>query len=128
MIRGIGTDIVDVARIERSIKKDNRFKDLVFSPAEIAYCERSKNFQSYAGKFAAKEAFMKALGTGWRGEMALHEIEVCNDDFGKPYLNILGKTKKWIKMDNKWMIHLSVSHTQSQAVAFVIIEENKNGA
>ena len=96
MIIGIGTDIVAVVRIAKSIEK-SAFKEKVFSKTEITYCESKKNkAESYAARFAAKEAFFKALGTGWRGGMAFNEVEIKNDKLGKPILNITGKTAKII--------------------------------
>ena len=97
MIIGIGTDIAEVARISKSIENIS-FKEKVFSKVEIAYCEAKANkAESFAARFAAKEAFFKALGTGWRGGMAFNEVEVMNDELGKPSLNILGTTAEIIK-------------------------------
>lgn len=127
MIYGVGTDIVDVERIKRSVERNDRFKSMVYSEAEVKYCEKNKpNYQSYAGKYAAKEAFMKAVGTGWRGELAFNEIEILNDEMGKPFINIVGKSKQELTDIGSWHIHLSVSHTSKQAVAFCVIEKQHN--
>ncbi len=122
MIIGIGTDIVEVARIAKSIEKI-AFKKKVFSTTEILYCDTKKNkAESYAARFAAKEAFFKALGTGWRGGMAFNEVEIWNDKLGKPTLNITGKTAKIIAKKNIKIIHVSLSHTKETAIAMVVLE------
>ncbi len=93
MIKGLGTDIVEVERIEKSISREHGFRELVFAKAEIKYCDL-KGMPSYAGKFAAKEAFLKALGTGWTGKTALNEIIITQDKSGKPNLKLSGETRK----------------------------------
>jgi len=122
MIIGIGTDIAEVPRILKSIANLS-FRDRVFSAAEIIYCETKTNKEeSYAARFAAKEAFFKALGTGWRGGMAFNEVEVQNDELGKPTLNILGATAEIIKERNIRIIHVSLSHIKDVAMATVVLE------
>lgn len=122
MIIGLGTDIAEVPRIAKSIE-NNSFKEKVFSAAEIEYCEQKVNkAESYTARFAAKEAFFKALGTGWRGGMAFNEVEVINDEIGKPALNILGTTAAIIKEKNIRIIHVSLSHIKGLAMAVVILE------
>ena len=122
MIIGIGTDITEVARIAKSIENIS-FKEKVFSKAEITYCEGKANkAESFAARFAAKEAFFKALGTGWRGGMAFNEVEVLNDDLGKPSLNIIGATAEIIKEKNIKTIHVSLSHVKEMAIATVVLE------
>ena len=125
-IFGIGTDIVNVNRIEKSIKKNGkRFKNKIFSKNEIIYCDSKKNPRSfYAKRVAAKEAFSKALGTGIRKEIKLKNIEVSNDVSGKPLLNIKGSTLLYLnkKLKNKnYKIHLSLSDDFPWAQATVII-------
>ena len=123
MILGIGTDIAEVHRIAKSIE-NNSFKEKVFSKAEIEYCETKANkAESYTARFAAKEAFFKALGTGWRGGMAFNEVEVWNDELGKPTLNILGTTAELIKEKNIRIIHISLSHIKDVAMATVVLED-----
>ena len=123
MIKGIGTDIVDVARILQKIAQGRGFRELVFSPLEIAYCEQQVHAgESYAARFAAKEALLKALGTGW-GESGLqfHEIEVRNDANGKPSLHLLGAgAAKYAG----YILHVSLSHIAATAIATVVIEVN----
>jgi len=123
MIAGLGIDLIEVERVASSIGKDTGFRELVFSKNEIVYCEAKANkFQHYAARFAAKEAFFKALGTGWRGGTAFNEVEVTNDDKGKPELVLLGDTKKSIDSWGIIKISLSLSHLATVASAVVIIE------
>ena len=122
MIIGIGTDIVEVKRIDKSIQKSH-FIEKVYSKHEINYCEKKKNSaDSYAARFAAKEAFLKALGKGWREGLAFNEIEILNDNFGKPSLNILGKSSIICSKMKIKFIHVSMSHTKNLATATVILE------
>jgi holo-[acyl-carrier protein] synthase len=122
MIIGLGTDIAEVPRIAKSIENIS-FKEKVFSKAEIAYCETKVNKEeSYTARFAAKEAFFKALGTGWRGGMSFNEVEVWNDELGKPTLNILGNTAEIVKERNIRIIHVSLSHIKNVAMATVVLE------
>jgi holo-[acyl-carrier protein] synthase len=122
MIIGLGTDIIEVSRISQSVQVA-AFKEKVFSKSEIEYCERKTNSaESYAVRFAAKEAFFKALATGLRNGMALKEVEVMNDELGKPTLNIIGGTAETIKEKGIKAIHISLSHTKDVAVATVVLE------
>lgn len=122
MIIGIGTDIAEVSRIGKSIEND-AFKIKVFSETEIVYCESKANkAENYAARFAAKEAFVKALGTGLRGEMFINEIEVVNDDLGKPTIRLSGKAAETISTKNIKTIHVSLSHTKEMAMATVVLE------
>ncbi|MFN6945882.1 MAG: holo-ACP synthase [Cytophagaceae bacterium] len=109
MISGCGTDVVEIARIQRFIEKNDRFKYLVYPVKEIEYCESlSSSFYSFAGRFAAKEASLKALGTGLINNMAFAEIFIENDEYGKPNI-ILSGAKKDILAENK-RIHVSISY------------------
>ena len=101
-----------------------RFAERVFTEAERRYCDSKGkgSEQSYAGRFAAKEAFMKALGSGWRGELAWQEVEVVNDEFGAPSLAVTGEAKKQMQARGADRIHLSISHTSELAIAQVILE------
>ena len=108
----IGVDIVRVKRIEQAILKNKNFKYKIFTQNEINYCEKRKNkYQSYAGKFAAKEAFSKAFGTGFRDEFGFLDIEVLNDELGKPFIKYYDKK-----------IKISISHEEEYAIATVLIE------
>lgn len=126
MIKGTGIDIVEVERIKKAMEKNDRFKQLVFAAEEIEYCEtKGSGFESYAGKFAAKEAFLKAVGTGWRDNTAFHEIVILNDDLGKPFIQLKGATKETMENQKDTLMHVSISHSKHYATAMVIIEENK---
>ena len=124
MIAGIGTDITDVARIAAKIRQERGFRELVFSPAEIEYCEMKKSSaEHYAGRFAAKEAFLKASGIGLQRSFELHQIEVVNDESGKPGFRLSGTFLR-LQDENQWKsVHLSISHIESVATAVVIIEK-----
>ncbi|HYG39007.1 MAG TPA: holo-ACP synthase [Cytophagales bacterium] len=124
MIFGIGTDLVDVERIKKKVESDQGFKEKIFTLHEIEYCEtQTFKAENYAARFAAKEAFLKALGTGWIGELAFHEIEVSKDGLGKPFLRLYGKTKAHIDQNGIKNLHLSLSHIKSIAQAVVILEK-----
>jgi holo-[acyl-carrier protein] synthase len=122
MIYGIGTDIIEVERVERAIAKE-AFKKKVFSEREIAYCDSTKRSESYAARFAAKEAFFKALGTGWRDGLVINEVEVLNDALGKPFITLSGVTKEMVEAKGVKEIHLSLSHIKTHAIAFVTLEK-----
>lgn len=124
MIVGNGIDIVEISRIGEKLVKGNAFRDKVFSQAEIAHCEKcAEPWESYAARFAAKEAFLKATGKGMLLGYRLNEIEVLNDVDGKPFINLSGNFKNYFD-ENGWKtIHVSLSHIQKMACAFVIIEK-----
>ena len=125
-IFGIGTDIINIKRINNSIKKGGyNFKKKIFSDKEINYCETKKNSSPfYAKRFAAKEALSKALGTGIRKGIHFKEIEVLNNSFGKPYIKLRGSTASFLKKivkSKKYFIYLSLSDDTPWAQATVII-------
>ena len=127
MITGIGTDIIEVERVGSRIDKEQGFRELVFSPGEIAYCaSKAHPHEHYAARFAAKEAFFKALGTGWAGGTAFNEVEILPDEHGAPQITLLGATR--IKLLGATRSHargkfwVSLSHLQTLAVAVVVIE------
>lgn len=101
-----------------------RFTQRVFTTAEREYCDAkgAAAAQSYAGRFAAKEAFLKALKTGWRGKITWHDIEIVNDSDGVPSLNISGEAANLVGKLGAAVAHLSISHTSEHAVAHVILE------
>lgn len=124
MIAGLGIDLIEVERVATGINKEAGFRELVFSPNEIDYCETKTNkFEHYAARFAAKEAFFKALGTGWAEGTAFNEVEITNDERGKPQLVLLGATKKSLDSWGIIKISLSLSHLKTIASAVVIIEK-----
>lgn len=123
MINGTGVDIIDIPRIKKMVDKDNTFIEKLFTETETRYCEsKFRKEIHYAARFAAKEAFFKALGTGWRGGMKWTDISIENDSLGKPGITLYGKTLEYFKEKKLERIHLSISHTKEYAVAFVIIE------
>lgn len=123
MIFGIGTDLVDVERVAEKMEKKEGFRELVFSVHEIEHCETmGHKYEHYAARFAAKEAFLKALGTGWRNGTAFNEIEIYNDRKGKPELRLLGTTANTIAGLNLGKVSVSLSHVKTMACAMVIIE------
>ncbi len=125
-IFGIGTDIVNINKMNKSLKRyGNRFKNRIFSEGEIAYCEKKMNSAaSYAKRFAAKEALSKALGVGIRKNVTFKNIEIFNDLKGKPTIKLKGATLKYLKKKikgKKYNIHLSLSDDKPWAQATVII-------
>lgn len=125
MILSIGIDIVEVYRIRETIARTPRFAERVFTADEKAYCEGkgAAAYQSYAGRFAAKEAFLKALKTGWRGKITWQDIEVISNLEGVPRLNVTGEADKILKNLGATHVHISISHTTEHAVAEVIFEK-----
>ena len=125
MIVGTGIDICEVDRIRQALDSSHglRFKQRVFTPREIAYAERKANpFERFAARFAAKEAGMKALGTGWRGGIGWCDLEVSNLPSGRPTLLFHGKAKEIATRLGAQNIALSLTHTAEQAMAMVILE------
>src|SRR3972149_1228290 len=124
MIVGLGVDIEEVSRIEQAVQRHGeRFLRRVFTEAEIAYCRRRKNpYERFAARFAAKEAGMKALGTGWRGGVTWRDLEVVNLPGGKPELRLSGAAARIAEQKQVRNIALSLTHTQTQALAQVILE------
>ncbi len=123
MIFGIGTDIIEVSRMERHLINSEALRNKLFTEREQAYAnDKASMYQHYAARFAAKEAFFKALGTGYRFGMAFREIEVINDDLGKPVIHAHGKVKEFIDKQGIKSIHLSISHVKEMANAFVVLE------
>ena len=123
-IFGIGTDIVDISRIKKIFNNNKKFKKRVFSLKEIKYCEsKTDKIASYSKRFAAKEAFAKALGTGISKGISFNEISIINNKNGAPFIELLGKTKTIAKnitrKNNK--IYLSLSDEKKYAIAMVVI-------
>jgi holo-[acyl-carrier protein] synthase len=124
MVVGSGVDLCEVPRIKDAIARHGkRFLERVFTRREIDYAERKKNkFERYAARFAAKEAGMKALGTGWRGGLGWCDIEVTNLSSGRPTLAFHGKAAEIAERLGVRNIALSITHTAEQAMALVILE------
>jgi holo-[acyl-carrier protein] synthase len=124
MILGLGIDLVSVSKIAESIKSE-AFRRKVFTPAEIEICESMANpAERYAGKFAAKEAFMKAIGSGIRQEVWFTQIEVLNRESGAPYIKVSGEAEQVLSRLGAHGVHVSISHTEGMAVAVVVLEKN----
>jgi holo-[acyl-carrier protein] synthase len=124
LIVGMGVDIAEVARIRSTIeKRGEAFLRRIYTPGEIAYCERFKNkFERYAGRFAVKEAAMKALGTGWSHGVRWVDLEVIRERSGRPTLAIRGEAGKIAARLGVKNIAVSITHTEEQALAQVIFE------
>ncbi len=124
MIAGLGIDMIEVDRIAEKINKESGFRELLFSANEITYCESKTNkFEYYAARFAAKEAFYKALGTGWLEGTAFNEIEIVHTASGKPEFNFTGPTTTVIDLLEFSTISVSLTHLKATASAVVIIEK-----
>ena len=126
-ILGIGTDIVEVSRIEKLLhEKRKEFLARVFTPTEIDYCRgKARPEIHFAARFAAKEAFMKAIGTGWAKGVGFNQIGVCNTEDGKPVLEIDGEAKAVLDGFGPSFLWLSMSHTREYATATVVIEASE---
>lgn len=123
-IFGIGTDIVDVKRLKAIVQRTESFINRVFSENEISYCRGKKNrdvmFTCFAERFAAKEAVLKAFGIGIFGKIKLSEIEVINNDKGKPFIRLNGISGKFAADNNIRRIEISLSGIKEYAVAFAV--------
>jgi holo-[acyl-carrier protein] synthase len=124
MIVGLGVDIAEVDRIAAAIERHGRaFLNRVFTPSEIAYCEKHRDrAERFAGRFAAKEAAMKALGTGWARGVRWVEIEVAREPSGKPTLKLSGASRAIADHLGVKNIALTITHTGNTALALVIFE------
>ena len=121
MIVGIGNDIIEIERIEKAISKES-FKNKVYTQRELENIEKRGNrTETYAGIFSAKEAISKAIGTGVR-EFSLTDLEILNDDLGKPYVVVSERLDKIIKSKKEdYQIEISISHSKKYAIAMAII-------
>jgi len=125
MIYAVGIDIVEIARIERARKKWRvRFTQRVFSEGERQYCEAKVNpSMHYAARFAAKEAFLKCISSGIWGGIRLRDIELCNDENGKPLLLLHNKARDVTDAHAITNVHVSISHADTYATAVVVLEK-----
>ena len=124
MILGIGVDLEHVDRIRESIERHGRrFLERVYTPREIAFVEDKANkFERYAARFAAKEAGMKALGTGWQCGVSWLDLEIVNHDDGRPVLELRGRALEIADEKGCTAVHVSLSHTRLHVVAQVVLE------
>jgi holo-[acyl-carrier protein] synthase len=128
MIYGTGTDIIEIARIQTVMERDIGFREKIFTPGEIAYCETKKHkYENYAARFSAKEAFMKAIGTGWRFGIRFADIDVYHDEYGKPLIRLSGKAEELALRERISKIHVSLSHVKETATAIVVVETEAGG-
>ena len=124
MIISIGIDIIEVRRVREVLERTPRFTERVFTAAERAYCDSrgAVAAQHYAARFAAKEAALKALRTGWSGGIAWQDIEVAALESGAPIIKFHGRALELYQQSGATRAHLSISHTTEHAVAEVILE------
>ena len=105
------------------MEKDLGFREKIFTEGEIAYCETKKfKYQNYAARFSAKEAFLKAIGTGWRFGIRFADIDLYHDEFGKPLIRLTGKADELAMREGISKIHVSLSHIKETASAIVVVE------
>ena len=126
MIISIGVDIIEVRRVRETIERTPRFAQRVFTAAERAYCESrgAVAAQHYAARFAAKEAALKALQTGWSGGISWQDVEVTAKESGAPLILFHGRARELYEQSGANAAHLSLAHTTEQAIAEVILEKN----
>jgi holo-[acyl-carrier protein] synthase len=125
VIVSIGIDIIEVGRVRETIERTPRFAERVFTEAERAYCDSrgAVAAQHYAARFAAKEAALKALQTGWSGGIGWHDIEVSAKESGAPVILFHGRARELYEQSGATAAHLSIAHTTEHAVAEVILEK-----
>ena len=122
MLVGVGVDLMDVARVEAQVG-DEAFLSSVFTPGELDYC-RGKRYpaQHLAARFAAKEAFFKALGVDGKQGLPWREVEIRNDESGRPEMRLHGALEKTAQAKKVAAIHLSLSHAGGVAIAQLVLE------
>lgn len=123
MIVGLGVDVVEVARIREALENQPRMVQRVFTEEEANYCtERKAQFQHFAGRFAAKEAALKALGTGWAEGIRWRDVEVTADSTGRPDIRFHAKALEIFNSKQAASAWLTISHASEYAVAVVVLE------
>jgi holo-[acyl-carrier protein] synthase len=128
MVLGLGTDLIEISRIEESIRQfGQRFLDRVYTPDEIAYCQRKKKHaaESFAARFAAKEAGAKALGTGISRGVSWKELEVRREPGGRPTLHLTGRARERARELRISRLSLSLTHSRDVAMAVVVAEDHE---
>ena len=125
MIISIGVDIIEVRRVRETIERTPRFAERVFTAAERAYCQSrgAVAAQHYAARFAAKEAALKALQTGWSGGIGWQDIEVSAKESGAPLILFHGRARELYHQSGATSAHLSIAHTTEHAIAEVVLEK-----
>ena len=123
MVIGIGIDIVEVGRIERALQGGEEMANRVFTENELEYCRARRNqYQHFAGRFAAKEAALKALGTGWQEGIRWKDVEVVPGELGQPLLNFQGRAKEILDAAGAKQAQVTITHANEYAVAAVVLE------
>ncbi len=124
MIIGIGVDIVEIHRLRNALRGTQRMQERVFTEEEIQFCtSRKRQYQHFGGRFAAKEAALKALGTGWSRGIRWKDVEITDDETGKPILTFHGKAKEIFEQLTARTAWISITHSPDHAVAMVILEK-----
>jgi len=128
MIVGTGIDIIEIGRMKDALSRfEDRLRKMLFTPSETEYCLKGANRRvqavKFAGRFAAKEAYLKAIGTGLRDGIKWTDIEILNDDLGKPYINVKNIAMQKLREIKGDQIHISISHCLEYATAVVILEQ-----
>lgn len=122
MILGIGIDTIEISRIKEAVELNSNFIDKLFSKNEIEYLKtRNLRAEYIAGRFAAKEAVSKALGTGFRG-FNLKDVEIDRNSLGKPIVTLKGKAKQIAEKSGRYKMHISISHDRHSAIAYAVLE------
>lgn len=122
----VGIDIVEIRRIEKLFSANEDFLRRIYTEKEVEYCNQKKNkYQHFAARFASKEAMFKALGTGWADKMKWTDIELLNDEKGRPYLNLYGSVKELADKKQIGNISVSLSHCHDYAIAQVLLVPKK---
>jgi holo-[acyl-carrier protein] synthase len=123
MIIGIGCDILDISRLKGQLRADAGFAGQIFTVNEIAYCQSKRYpYRHFAVRFAAKEAFFKAISDGKRAEIPWHDVEVTNEKSGKPIMRLTGQARKLAKARKARNVYVTLSHSAKCAMAYVVLE------
>lgn len=123
MIFGIGTDIIEVGRIEKMVARGKQYLEAIFTEKEMEYCEsKARRYEYYAARYAAKEAMMKAFGTGWRDGLTYLDIEVVHDELGRPQVDLHGHARELFNQHQISQVSISISHSKENAIAVIILE------
>jgi holo-[acyl-carrier protein] synthase len=123
VIFGIGTDIIEVKRVKKMVIKGSQYLETIFTEEEMHYCDaKVGKYEHNAARYAAKEAIMKALGTGWRGGLAYSDIGITNEELGQPRVSMRGEVKELFDRYQIQRTLISLSHTKEIAIAVVILE------
>jgi holo-[acyl-carrier protein] synthase len=124
VISGIGTDLIRVDRMKKLVARGKAYLETIFTEKEILYCEsKTRKAEHYAARYAGKEALLKALGCGWRDGIAFSEIEIHNDELGRPQISLQGKARSVFEGQHIQQASISLSHIDEIALAIVILEK-----